>query len=101
LGIIFRPIISGLKNKMDRHPQQIKRTRQDKKRNIANQNNKSKMRSLVKKFMATKKQDEAGKLYKEAVSFIDKMSQKGLIHSNTAARKKAQITHHLNSLTKS
>ncbi len=86
---------------MDRHPQQIKRTRQDKKRNIANQNNKSKMKSLVKKLMASEKQDEAEKLYKDAVSFIDKMSQKKLIHSNTAARKKAQITRHFNSLTKS
>jgi small subunit ribosomal protein S20 len=86
---------------MDRHPQQIKRTRQDKMRNIANHNNKSKMRSLVKKLMASEKQDEAEKLYKDAVSFIDKMAQKKLIHSNTAARKKAQITRHLNSLTKS
>jgi small subunit ribosomal protein S20 len=101
IGNNFSPDNFRIKKLMDRHPQQIKRTRQDKKRNIANQNNRSKMRTLVKNLMATKKQDEAGILYKDAVSFIDKMTQKGLIHRNTAARKKAQITLYFNSLSKS
>jgi len=44
------------------------------------------------------KKDEAEKLYKEAVSIIDKAAGKGLIKKNTAARRKSRITRHLNSL---
>ncbi|UCH66858.1 MAG: 30S ribosomal protein S20, partial [Ignavibacterium sp.] len=42
--------------------------------------------------------EEAEKLYKEAVSVIDRSVDKGKIHKNTAARKKSQLTRHLNSL---
>jgi small subunit ribosomal protein S20 len=86
---------------MDRHLQQIKRTRQDVHRHQSNLQNKSKMRSLIKRLMASTSHEEASVLYKETVSFIDKMSQKGILHKNTAARKKSQITNHLNSLAKS
>ena len=41
---------------------------------------------------------EAEKLYKEAVSVLDKGTIKGLIKKNTASRKKSMITRHLNSL---
>ncbi|MFC1550466.1 30S ribosomal protein S20 [Candidatus Neomarinimicrobiota bacterium] len=86
---------------MDRHLQQIKRTRQDVLRHATNLRNKSKMRKLIKKFMASNSPDEASGLYQETISFLDKMSQKGILHKNTAARKKSQITRHLNSITKS
>mgnify|MGYP005714924135 CR=1 FL=1 len=42
--------------------------------------------------------DEALASYKEAVSYLDKMSVKGVIHTNNAARKKAQLTRHINAL---
>ena len=71
---------------MDRLPQQI---------NIAD---KSKLRSAVKNVLTSSKKDEAEKLYKEAVSIIDKAAGKGLIKKNTAARRKSRITRHLNSL---
>ena len=83
---------------MDRHPQQIKRERQDKSRRDKNIADKSKLRSAVKNVLTSSKKDEAEKLYKEAVSIIDKAAGKGLIKNNTAARRKSRITRHLNSL---
>ena len=85
---------------MDRHPQQFKRERQDKVRNEINSQNRSKMRTLIKKVLATKDAKKAEAAYKETVSFIDKMASKNLIHKNTAGRRKALITRHLNSVTK-
>ncbi|MBC8323429.1 MAG: 30S ribosomal protein S20 [Candidatus Marinimicrobia bacterium] len=83
---------------MDRHPQQIKRERQDKHRRAKNIADMSKLRSSIKNVLASTKQDEADKLYKQAVSIIDKAAGKGLIKKNTAARRKSRITRHLNSL---
>ncbi|MCK4903375.1 MAG: 30S ribosomal protein S20, partial [Candidatus Marinimicrobia bacterium] len=55
---------------MDRHAQQIKRERQDKARNEINSKNRAKMRTLIKKVLATKDQKKADGFYKETVSFI-------------------------------
>ncbi len=85
---------------MDRHAQQIKRERQDKARGEVNSQNRSKMRTLIKKVLATKDQKKAEGFYKETVSFIDKMAARNLIHKKTAGRRKALITRHLNSITK-
>ena len=76
----------------------IKRDRQNAKRNAHNRARRSKMRTLTKKVMTSTNKDEAQVLYKEAVSFLDRMSVKGVIHTNNAARKKAQLTRHVNSL---
>lgn len=83
---------------MDRHAQQFKRERQDKKRRENNIAALSKLRNAVKNVLTSSKQDEAEKLYIEAVSVIDKAAGKGLIKKNTAARRKSRITRHLNSL---
>ena len=85
---------------MDRHAQQIKRERQDLARGEINSQNRSKMRTLIKKVLATKDQKKAEGFYKETVSFIDKMAARNLIHKKTAGRRKALITRHLNSITK-
>ena len=85
---------------MDRHPQQIKRERQDKKRREINIKNLSKLKTLIKNVLSSKNIKDAEPLYKNTVSFIDKMAQAGLIHKNTAARRKSQVTNHFNSLEK-
>ena len=76
----------------------IKRDRQNAKRNAHNRARRSKMRTLIKKVMTSTSKDEAQVLYKEAVSYLDRMSVKGVIHTNNAARKKAQLTLHVNAL---
>ena len=76
----------------------IKRDRQNVKRNAHNRARRSKMRTLIKKVMTSTDKDEALVSYKETESYLDKMSVKGVIHANNAARKKAQLTRHINAL---
>ena len=83
---------------MDRHPQQIKRERQDIKRRSRNVSNMSRLRTQIKTVLELTDKEKAQEEYSKAVSFIDKAAGKGLIHKNTAARRKSQITRHLNSL---
>ncbi len=85
---------------MDRHPQQIKRERQDITRRNQNIRNMSKLRTLINNLLQTNDPVEADLVYKNTVSFIDKMVSKRLIHKNTAARRKTQITRHVNSIRK-
>ena len=83
---------------MDRHPQQIKRERQDIKKRARNVSNMSRLRTQIKTVLELTDKEKAQKEYTKAVSFIDKAAGKGLIHKNTAARRKSQITRHINSL---
>ena len=75
-----------------------KRTRQNKVRNERNTARRSKMRTLIKKVLDETNKENAEKALKEATSFIDKMSLKGIVHPNNAARKKARLTKHVNNL---
>ena len=84
---------------MDRHPQQIKRERQDKKRRLINVRRMSEMRTAIKNVLQATDASAAEGLYKTAVKTIDKMVSKGHLHKNTAARRKSQITRHYNSLS--
>ena len=83
---------------MDRHPQQIKRERQDIKRRARNVSNLSRLRTQIKNVLQSDDKNKAQEEHAKAVSYIDKAAGKGLIHKNTAARRKSQITKHLNSL---
>ena len=85
---------------MDRHPQQIKRQRQDEKRNAINSAKHSDMRTAIKRVLESTELLKAESPYKKAVSIIDKMVSKGHLKKNTAARRKSQITRHFNSLEK-
>ena len=83
---------------MDRHPQQLKRERQDKKRRARNVEKLSRLRTFIKKVMLSKSREDAEPIYRNTVRIIDKAVSKNLIHRNTGSRRKAQITRHLNSL---
>ena len=85
---------------MDRHPQQIKRERQDKKRHLNNVARISKLKTAIKKMLSLSDQKEAETLYRDTVKQIDKAASKGLIKKNTASRRKSRITRHLNSISK-
>ena len=84
---------------MDRHPQQLKRERQDQKRRTRNVADMSTLRTHIKQVLQSSDKTEAEKLYTSAVRVIDKAVKKNLIHQNTGARRKSQITRHLNSLS--
>jgi small subunit ribosomal protein S20 len=83
---------------MAQHKSAEKRIRISARRQVINQAAESKIKTSVKKVLASKNKEEAEKLYKEAVSILDKGSTKGLIKKNTASRKKSLITRHLNKL---
>jgi small subunit ribosomal protein S20 len=83
---------------MPQHKSAIKRLRQDEKRKQHNNTRRSRMRTLVKKVTSSTDKETAEKNLQEAVSFIDRLSVKGIIHKNTAARKKSKLTKFVNNL---
>jgi small subunit ribosomal protein S20 len=85
---------------MATHKSAEKRIRVSARRQVVNKAAETRIKSSVKKVLATTNKEEAEKFYKEAVSVLDKGTLKGLIKKNTASRKKSLITRHLNSLQK-
>lgn len=83
---------------MSRNKSAIKRTRQNIKRNEHNRTRRSKMRTLIKKVFDSSDKAQAEAALKDATSFIDRMSVKGVVHKNNAARKKARLTKYVNNL---
>ena len=75
-----------------------KRIRSSKKANLYNKHYKSKMRTAIKKVMSAKSTDEAAPLAKIAISTIDKIAGKGIIHRNNAGNQKSRIMKFVNSL---
>ena len=75
-----------------------KRIRQNAKHREYNKHYKSRVRSLVRNVLETTNKSDAEPIYRKAVSTIDKVASKGVIHKNKAAREKSKITQHLNSL---
>ena len=75
-----------------------KRERQQEDHRKRNQRYKSEMRTAIKKVLSMTKKDESEDLYRQAVSVLDHLVSKGIIHKNTAARRKSKITQYYNSL---
>ena len=66
-----------------------------------NKADKSEMKTIIKKFEAALASgDKAAALeaYKVAVQIVDKAVSKGILHKNTAARKKSSMTLQLNKM---
>ena len=75
----------------------LKRVRQSRKNNSRNRHYKSMMKTSIKNVLAADKSD-APELLKKAISTIDRVATKGIIHNNNAARHKSKITKFVNSL---
>jgi len=79
----------------------IKRVKINEKKNVQNTMIKSDMRTAVKKVEAAVVLNDAtaaASTYAEAASKLDKAAAKGLLHKNTASRRKARLMKKLNSL---
>ena len=66
-----------------------------------NKADKSEMKTVIKKFDAALVEGDkanAEVAYKNAVQIVDKAVSKGILHKNTAARKKSSMTLRLNKL---
>ena len=77
----------------------LKRQRQSEEANKSNRRYKSKMKTAIRKVLESTERNEAESLYREAVSAIDTLVSKGVIHKNMAANRKSRITRYLNSLS--
>jgi small subunit ribosomal protein S20 len=87
---------------MPQHESAKKSVRQDKRRTIVNRKRKGILKSNIKKVLSAieeKDTDKAKQEFTAAVSLIDKMAAKGLIHKNNAARKKSSLWRKIASLT--
>ena len=78
-----------------------KRVRQAVKARTRNAAQKSNFRSSIKKVLkslADKNKEKSNTNFKEAMSIMDKLVTKGLIHKNKAARHKSRLNKHIQKL---
>lgn len=81
----------------------LKRIRQNEKKRERNAYIKATLKSTIKKArtsLAGKKTDNAKELVLAAAKKLDKAVTKGVIHKNTASRKKSRLMRALNALQK-
>lgn len=76
-----------------------KRIRQAEKARVRNKHYKTLMKSMIKKVKTAGSKVEAEPLYHEAVSIIDSIAGKGIIHKNNAANKKSKLAAHIAKLS--
>lgn len=80
----------------------VKRVDVTQKRTIRNARIKSALRTTIKRFEESIKasdQEQAGLKLRKVVVAIDKAVTKGVLHKNTASRKKSRLTKRLNKMT--
>ena len=82
-----------VKQKMPNIKSAIKRVKTNASAQVQNAHAKSTMRTAVKKAetASTNNEENAKELLLTAIKQVDKAASKGLIHKNTAARKKSQL----------
>lgn len=86
---------------MANSPQAKKRARQSEVSRRENASKRSEMRTYLKnvtKAIAEGNKTLASTLYKKAVSTLDRLVGKGLIHANKAARHKSRLNSHIKDL---
>ncbi|MBI4357208.1 MAG: 30S ribosomal protein S20 [Gammaproteobacteria bacterium] len=79
-----------------------KRVRQSTQKRMRNAEKRSKVRTAIKQVklaIEEKKKEEAEQLYRKAVSVIDKVTQKGILHKNKAARHKSRLHQRIKALS--
>ena len=76
---------------------ELKRVRQSQKNNLRNRHYKSMMKTSIKKVLEADKK-AAPTLLNQAISIIDRVCGKGIIHKNRASHQKSKLTKYINSL---
>lgn len=79
----------------------IKRIKQSEKRRVNNKLHRTRARTYIKyarKAIQTGNLDEARTATEEAIRYLDRAAQHGVIHPNNVARRKSRLMRHLNSL---
>jgi small subunit ribosomal protein S20 len=83
---------------MPRHKSAVKRVRQNAKRQARNRMHRSRMRSMIKRLESMEDREEAAEFLPEVKAKIDRLTSKGLLHENKAARYKSRLEKHVNAL---
>ena len=86
---------------MPSHKSAEKRVRQNVKKREVNRQNRSSLRTQIKKLRAALESQDKNlsvELLVPTISLIDKSVNKGVLHKNTAARYKSRLTSHVNDL---
>ena len=90
------------KNTLANTAQARKRVRQSEKARTRNAAQKSNFRTSIKKVLKSlsdKNKDQSNVDFKEAMSVMDKLVMKGLIHKNKAARQKSRLNKKIQGLS--
>ena len=86
---------------MANHFSALKRARQTERRTTRNRSNTSRLRSALRDLRAALTKGDKGaaeQTFRQTVSALDKATQKGVLHENTAARYKSRLNARLNAL---
>jgi len=83
---------------MSRNKSVQKRIRQAEKARVRNKHYKSLIKTIMKKVKSAKSREEAEPIFRKAVSTIDSVAGKGIIHKNNAARKKSRLAAYITKL---
>ncbi|MBI5059127.1 30S ribosomal protein S20 [candidate division KSB1 bacterium] len=83
---------------MPQHKSCIKRVRTSADARLRNRNDRSRCRTMEKAILGTTSKSEAQASLVSAYELFDRMVSKGVLHRNTAARQKAKLSRHVNSL---
>ena len=76
---------------------ELKRVRQSRRDNLRNRHYKTMMKTSIKKVLQAKKND-APPLLTQAISTIDRVCGKGIIHKNRASHQKSKLTKYINNI---
>ena len=77
---------------------ELKRVRQSRKANSKNRHYKSMMKTAINDVLDIAEKSKVDNRLNDAISIIDRVQSKGVIHRNTASRQKSRITLYINSL---
>lgn len=77
----------------------VKRARKSKAQRLHNKHYKTLMKTSIKKVLACKDKESAQKELVEAVSLLDKLAAKRIIHKNKAANQKSRLTLFVNRIS--
>ncbi len=83
---------------MANHKSAQKRIRSSASRNERNHYQAKTARNAMKQLRNSTSKAEAGKLYQQVASMLDKLAKKNIIHSNKAANLKSGLSRHVASL---
>lgn len=72
-----------------------KRVRQERKRNLHNRSQRSRLKTAMKNVLHAEDAVAAAAALKETSALLDRMASRRLIHPNKAARKKSQLARHV------